>query len=137
MVYGTDVVLPINLALPVMKLWQDQNEEPNHVTRRINQLIEVQQHRVEVDEKLQKYQDDMKALFDRRAKDRDFLPGDLVLRWDARREEATKHGKFDHLWYGPFRVSALEGKNYFLLENIDGEILNAPINGHYLKHYMT
>jgi hypothetical protein len=137
MVYGTDVVLPINLALPVMKLWQDQNEEPNHVTRRINQLIKVQQHRVEVDEKMQKYQDDMKALFDHKAKDRDFLPGDLVLRWDARKEEATKHGKFEHLWYGPFRVSALEGKNSFLLENIDGEVLNAPVNGRYLKHYMT
>jgi transposase InsO family protein len=26
MVYGTDAVLPINLALPVMKLWQDQKE---------------------------------------------------------------------------------------------------------------
>jgi transposase InsO family protein len=24
MVYGTDAVLPINLALPMMKLWQDQ-----------------------------------------------------------------------------------------------------------------
>jgi hypothetical protein len=36
MVYGTDVVLPIDLALPVMKLWQDQKKEPNHVTRRIN-----------------------------------------------------------------------------------------------------
>jgi hypothetical protein len=82
MVYGTEVVLPINLALPSMKLWQDQNEEPNHVTRRINQLIEVQQLRVEVDEKMQKYQDDMKALFDLKAKDREFLPGDLVLRWD-------------------------------------------------------
>jgi hypothetical protein len=33
MVYGTDVVLPINLALPVMKLWQDEKEEANHVTR--------------------------------------------------------------------------------------------------------
>jgi hypothetical protein len=54
MVYGTDVVLPINLALLVMMLWQDQNEEPNHVTRRINQLIEVQEHRVKVDEKMQK-----------------------------------------------------------------------------------
>jgi hypothetical protein len=43
MVYGTDAVSPINLALPVMKLWQDEKEEPNHVTRRINQLIEVQQ----------------------------------------------------------------------------------------------
>ena len=36
MVYGTDVVLPINLVLPLMKLWQDEKEEPNHVTRRIN-----------------------------------------------------------------------------------------------------
>ena len=72
MVYGTEAVLPINLALPV--------------TRRIDQLIEVQQHRVEVDEKMQKYQDDMKALFDRKAKDREFLPGDLVLRWDARKK---------------------------------------------------
>ena len=52
MVYGTNAVLPINLALPIMKLWQDEKEEPNHVTRRINQLIEVQQHRAEVDERL-------------------------------------------------------------------------------------
>jgi transposase InsO family protein len=36
MVYGTDVVLPINLPLLVMKLWQDHKEEPNHLTRRIN-----------------------------------------------------------------------------------------------------
>jgi hypothetical protein len=50
LVYGTDVILHINLALHVMKLWQDANEEPNDVTRRINQIIEVQQNRVEVDE---------------------------------------------------------------------------------------
>jgi hypothetical protein len=36
MTYGTDVVLPINLALPVMKLWQDEKEEPNPLIRRIN-----------------------------------------------------------------------------------------------------
>ena len=137
MVYGTDAVLPVNLALLVIKLWQDQNEEPNHVTRRINQIIEVQELRVEVDEKVQKYQEDMKALFDIKEKNREFLPGDLVLRWGARREEAAKHGKFDHLWYGLFRVSAPEGKNSFLLENIDGEILSAPVNGRCLKHYMT
>ena len=98
MVYGTDVVLPINLALPVMKLWQDEKEEPNHVTRRINQLIEVQQHRAEVDERLQKYQDNMKVLFDRQAKDREFLLGNLFLKWDARKEDLEKHGKFYHIW---------------------------------------
>jgi hypothetical protein len=136
MVYGTEAVFPINLALPVIKLWQDQSEESNHVTRRINQMIEVQELRIEVDEKMQKYQDDMKALFDLKEKDREFLLDDLVLRWDARREEDAKHGKFDHLRYGPFRVSAPEGKNSFLLENIDGEVLSAPVNGQYLKHYM-
>jgi hypothetical protein len=136
MVYGTDVVLPINLALPVMKLWQDEKEEPNPLTRRINQLIEVQQHRAVVDEKLQKYQDDMKVLFDRKAKDKNFLPRDLVLRWDARKEDSGKNGKFNHIWYRPFKVASPEGKNSFLLENLDGKILNAPVNGHFLKHYM-
>jgi hypothetical protein len=97
MVYGTDIVLPINLALPVMKIWQGEKEEPNHVTKRINQLIEVQHHRDEVDERLQKYQDNMEALFDHKAKDREFLPGYLVLNWDARKEDLAKHGKFDYL----------------------------------------
>ena len=36
MVYGIDVVLPINLALPVMKPWKDEKEEPNPLIRRIN-----------------------------------------------------------------------------------------------------
>jgi hypothetical protein len=54
LVYGTDVIPPINLSLPVMKLWKDVNEELNDLTRRINQIIEVQQNRVEVDDKLQK-----------------------------------------------------------------------------------
>jgi hypothetical protein len=45
LVYGTYVILPINIALPVMKLWQDVDEETNDMTRRINQIIEVQQIR--------------------------------------------------------------------------------------------
>jgi hypothetical protein len=55
MVYGMDVILPINLALLVMKLWQDSNEEPNDITRRENQLVEVQKNRAEVNEKLRRY----------------------------------------------------------------------------------
>jgi hypothetical protein len=137
MVYRTDVLLPINLELPVMKLWKYEKEEPNHVTRRINQLIKLQQNRVEVDERLQKYQDDMKTLFDGKTKDKEFLLGYLVLIWDARKEDSAKHSKFDHIWYGPFRVATSEGKKSFLLENLDGKIFNAPVNGHYIKHYMT
>jgi hypothetical protein len=42
LIYRLDVILPINLALPVLKLWQDIGEEPNDFTRRMNQLIEAQ-----------------------------------------------------------------------------------------------
>jgi hypothetical protein len=78
----------------------------------------------------------MKALFDQKAKDREFLPGDLVLKWEARKEDTGKHGKFDPIWSGPYRISAFEGKNALLLENLDGDILNAPVNGRHLKHFM-
>jgi hypothetical protein len=39
----------------------------------------------------------MKVFFDKKAKDKESLPGDLVLKWDARREDAGKHDKFDPL----------------------------------------
>jgi hypothetical protein len=74
----------------------------------------------------------MKTLFDRKAKDREFLPGDLVLKWDARKEYSTKHGKFDHIWYVLFKVAAPEGKKSFLLEKLDGKIFNAPVNHYYI-----
>jgi hypothetical protein len=93
-----------------MKLWQDANEESNDVTRRINQIIEVQQNQAEVDDSLQKYQDNMKSIFEKKAKDREFLLGDLVLKWDARKEDAGKHDKFDHLWFGPFSIASTEGR---------------------------
>jgi hypothetical protein len=55
----------------------------------------------------------MKALFDKKSKDKEFLPGDLVLKWEARKEDAWKHDKFDHLWFKPFKIAADEGKNSF------------------------
>lgn len=78
----------------------------------------------------------MKALFDKKAKYKEFLLDDLVLKWDDRKEYARKHGKFGHLWLGPFRIVVAEGKNSFLLEKLDEKILDAPINRHYPKHFM-
>lgn len=82
-----------------------------------------------------KYQDKMKAMFDTKAKDRVFQLRDIMLEWDVKREDKVKHGKFYPLWFGPFKVVETKGKNTFLLENIDGEVLELPVNGKYLKHY--
>jgi hypothetical protein len=60
--------------------------------------------------RLQRYQYTMKALFDKKYKDRDFLPGDLFLKWEARKKDVGKHGKFDPIWSVPYKISASEGK---------------------------
>ena len=36
LVYGDEVIFPRSLGVPVMKLLQDQQDEPNHMQRRIN-----------------------------------------------------------------------------------------------------
>jgi transposase InsO family protein len=48
LVYGTEVVFPTQLSLPVAKFFQDHEGEPNHMVRRIHQLVEVQQIREKI-----------------------------------------------------------------------------------------
>ena len=81
-------------------------------------------------------QEKLKKIFDKRTKAEDFYIGDKVLKWDSRREDKGKHGKFDFLWKGPFIIHALQGNNTYFLKSLDGtEIEEGPINGRMLKHY--
>ena len=98
-----------------MKYLQEQESEPNVIQRRINQLIEVQQMRENIYDRSQLMQDKMKKTFHRKVKVDDFQLGDLILKWDARFEDKGKHGKFDHLWQGPYKISTLNGKNAYFL----------------------
>jgi hypothetical protein len=58
----------------------------------------------------------MKKNFDKHSKQEEFQVEDLVLKWDARKEDKRKHGKFDHIWMGPFRINTYHGNNAYLLE---------------------
>lgn len=77
----------------------------------------------------------MKSLFDKKAKDKPLQPGNLVLRWDVKREEKGKHENFNPLWFRPFKISEAKGNNTFLLENLEGESLELLVNGQFLKLY--
>ena len=48
LVYGRAVVFPIQLALPVARFMQEAQEEPDGMTRRINQLVELEETRGQV-----------------------------------------------------------------------------------------
>ena len=76
---------------------QEAQEEPNALVGRLNKVVESSESRNKVRENLITYQEKMKSIFDRKEKEILFQTGDLVLRWDTRREEKGKHGKFDPL----------------------------------------
>ena len=129
-------MFPTSLGVPVIKLVQEIQTEEDNMVRRINQIIHLQQTREEVYNRALKIWENIKNLFDKRTKACDFKIGDKFLKWDSRREEKGKHGKFDSLWQGPYIIQATVGPNAFFLQELDGtELFGGPVNGRMLKHY--
>lgn len=54
-VYGNEVIFPPQLTFPIMKFLQESYEEIDDFSRRINQIIELNQDRDEVQFKLLQY----------------------------------------------------------------------------------
>ena len=79
LVYGSDVVFLVQLGIPVMNFFQDCQEEPNDMQRRIYAMIELQQNREKVEEKAQLYKLKIKERFDKKIKDNTFSIGDMVV----------------------------------------------------------
>jgi len=79
----------------------------------------------------------MKQNFDRKAKENDFNINDSLLKWDARFEDKGKHGKFDSLWKGPYKITTFVGNNsFFLKDSYDIPLGEGPVNGRFVKHYL-
>jgi hypothetical protein len=80
----------------------------------------------------------MKEIFDRKVKTYIFKAGDLVLKWDATRQDKGKHGKFEALWIGPFFIASAKQNNTFVLQDLQGEeVSGGPFNGWFLKIYFS
>ena len=90
LVYGTKAIFPIQLILPVAKFFQEEQDEPNEMVRRMLDLVELQQVREQMMERSEAHQKNIKILFDKR---------------DTVRKDKGKHGRFDSLWIGPFMIA--------------------------------
>eukprot|EP00253_Pinus_taeda_P033532 PITA_33532 len=131
-----NTVFPTLLAVPVVKLLQEVGSADDPMQRRISQMIHLQQTREEVFQNTCKLQECIKNIYDRKAKADTFQLDEVVLRWDARHEDNGKHGKFENLRKGPYKIAAYHGQNTFLLKEMNGdESPGGPINGWLLKRY--
>jgi len=138
LVYGMDVVFPSFMGVPVMKIIQEVQTKPNDIQRTINPTIQLQQSREEVYNRTQAVQENIKKFFDKISKADDFSLGDKVLKWDSRRQDKGKHGKFENIWKGPYIISTFRGNNAFYLKELEGtELPGGLVNGRMLKHYFS
>lgn len=130
LVYGTEVVFPIQLTLPVEKIFQEEQDEEEDMEKRITDLVEVHQIREQLVERSVAHQQRIKEVFDRRTKTDNFQVGDLVLKWDALKEKKDNHGKFDAFWTGPFIISQIQGNNTFIQQSmVGGTVCDGLVNG--------
>eukprot|EP00253_Pinus_taeda_P009580 PITA_09580 len=136
LVYSVDTFFPDSLAVPVVKLLQEASNEDDGLQWRINQMIHLQQTREEVFQNTFKLQERIKRIYDQKAKANRFEIGDIVLKWDARNEEKGKHGKFENLWKGIYKIVAYQGQNAFLLPELnDKDYPGGAVNDRLLKRY--
>ena len=76
LVYGTNAIFPIQLVLPIEKFFQEEQDEPNDMVRRMLDLVELQQVREQLVEKSEAHQKKIKSIFDKKAKVDNFQVGD-------------------------------------------------------------
>ena len=68
LVYGTEAIFPIQLILLVAKFFEEEQDEPNDMLRRMMDLVELQQVREQVIGKSKAHQQKIKVMFDKREK---------------------------------------------------------------------
>ena len=108
---------------------QEAQGEPNALVRRLNKIIESSENRKKFRDSLITYQEKMKSIFDKKSKRSSLSSRRFGTEMGHRMRRKGEHGKFDPLWYGPYRISEARSNNTFILEDLDGESVQLPVNG--------
>eukprot|EP00253_Pinus_taeda_P022277 PITA_22277 len=134
LVYGLEATLPIECEIPSLKLavkllpdttpleeWLLYLQRLDETRRLASLAIEAQKKRV-------------KTHFDNTVNPRSFIEGDLVLLYDQANDKLGA-GKLEPMWHGPYIVKSVLQKGAYELIDYEGNPLDRPRNGLYLKKY--
>jgi hypothetical protein len=66
------------------------------------------------------HQQKIKQAFDKKVNKEDFQLGDLVLKWDAPKQDKGKNSKFEALWISPLKISDIFSNNTYNLSGFGG-----------------
>ncbi|XP_071739244.1 uncharacterized protein [Rutidosis leptorrhynchoides] len=120
LVYGTEAVIPAEIAVPTQRVVQF-NDESNVISLRENlDLLEERRDAAAIREASNKQK--ISKYYNQRVKERTFRPGDFV--WhnnNASRVENT--GKLGPNWEGPYVIAYALGNRAYNLKTHDGKFV--------------
>lgn len=131
LVYGTEAVLPVELAVPsaIIALSHGLIPDPRHV-----QFEALDEHRDKARENFKVYTQQLSRAYENLVKPREFQVGDLVLRASTHHLRSMSASKFKPNWEGPFVVRGMGKSGYCQISEPESDCLQS-INCKWLKRY--
>jgi hypothetical protein len=134
LVYGLEVVLPIECGIPSLKLAIQLLPNTSVEEERLLYLTQLDKTHHDATLVIETQKKHVKSQYGKHVKPRVFSEGDLVLLYEEYRNFLGA-GKFEAMWRSPYIVKRVLEKGAYNLVDYDDIPLSEPRNGLYLKKY--
>ncbi|XP_026399417.1 uncharacterized protein LOC113295283 [Papaver somniferum] len=122
--YGTEVVLPIKLLVPTTKTLAEHSGQNTEILSKDKEFLD--EVRDEASKRLAIYQQSMKQQYNKKVRERSFVPGEEVLRRTRPKSLDASGGKLEENWEGPYLVEKLASGGAYWLRNMSGKMEHKP-----------
>ena len=134
LVYGLEATLPIECEIPSLRLVVELLPNTTPLEERLLYLERLDETRRLASLAIETQKKRVKTHFDQKVRLRSFAEGDLVLLYDQAKDRLGA-GKLESMWLGPYIVKRVLQKGAYELIDYEGNPLEEPRNGLYLKKY--
>jgi hypothetical protein len=136
LVYGMEVVLPIECQIPSLKLAVELFLETSFLEECLLYLEHLDEKLHDAASANEAHKQRVKCRYDRSVHPQIFSEGNLVLVYDQDKD-ALGERKLKPMWFGPFIVKEVFKNGSYRLVDFEGNFLEEPRNGLYLKNYYS
>ncbi|XP_020421514.1 uncharacterized protein LOC109949767 [Prunus persica] len=131
--YGTEAIIPPHITVPSIGIEVGSIEQNSEQMRLNLDLLEGEREKAIV--RVASYQQRLKSYYDKRAKIRQFQPGDLVLRKAFITAQRQGSKKMKPNWEVPYIISRSGGRGSYTLDTMEGKEIPRQWNAYHLQRY--